>query len=140
MKVDIDLAELHNPLFLGGVNWGNKLLKRQAKGTLELTYDRKEKELIVKFNKFTAIIPNSNVSSMTIGHAALLESVVPAVSHDMVHDIQKAQLEQPTMSPAPQFAPEVKKGPGRPAKVIDSQVSTPHSHVFAGNGGGKIRD
>ena len=65
MKIDLEFAEFHIPVFLNGVNWGQKLFKKQAKGTLTLTYDQAEKELIIVSGDFTGIIPTaSNVAMM----------------------------------------------------------------------------
>lgn len=64
MKLDLEFAELHNPLFLAGTNLQMKLDPTKRSG-LTLVYDRAEKELLVTYNGKVAIVPASNVSSMT---------------------------------------------------------------------------
>ena len=63
MKVDLDFAELHTPLFLAGKNWQLKLYAGDKTG-LKLAYDRVEKELLVSAKGKIAIVPMSNVASM----------------------------------------------------------------------------
>lgn len=63
MKIELVFAELHTPLFFHGVNHGLKL--DVTRRPMKLIYDRSEKELIMFFNKKTAIIPTNNVASMT---------------------------------------------------------------------------
>ena len=75
----IKWAELHTPLFLGGTNLQSKLDPHKRTG-LEMEYDRSEKELIVRWNGETAIIPTTNVASMIEGEVAArgkTESVTP---------------------------------------------------------------
>lgn len=121
MKIDLDFAEFHIPIFLGGINWGQKLFKKQSKGVLKLTYDRAEKEVIIEHGKFVVIVPTaSNVAVMAPASA--------------VEEVKK--------EPAPVIEPQavIKRGPGRPAITQpNAQVSTPHSHVFA-QGPGKTND
>ncbi len=64
MKIELSFAELHNPLFLAGTNLQMKLQPEKRQG-LKLTYDRAEKELLVEWAGETAIVPSSNISSMT---------------------------------------------------------------------------
>lgn len=64
MKIDLSFAELHNPLFLAGTNLQMKLQPDKRTG-LKLVYDRTEKELLVEWQGQTAIVPSSNISSMT---------------------------------------------------------------------------
>ncbi len=73
MQIDLEFAELHGPLFLAGTNLQMKLDPHKRTG-LKLVYDRAEKELLVTFNGKTAIIPSSNIVSMTPG--AVKEPVV----------------------------------------------------------------
>ncbi len=108
MQIDLEFAELHSPLFLGGKNHQMKLTAGERSG-LRLVYDRTEKELLVFFEaqKAEAIVPSSNVSSMTPKRVDKVE-------------------------------PEVKPAPVSVASVArTAQVSTPQSHVFAGEGKGK---
>lgn len=123
MKIDIEFAELHSPLFIktsekGGKNLGMKLSDNHYKG-LKLTYDREHQELLVQFGDRTAIVPKHNVASMW-------ESEAPA-----------------TQTPREKVAVAVKAEQSAHkagfSSVIDSQVSTPHSHVHAGPGHGKTK-
>lgn len=110
MKIALCFAELHTPLFLAGINWGQKLdIKNTTKGKLALAYDRAEKELLVNANGKVAIIPTSNVVSMT-----------------PLEEATKVEREPPAVVPAK----------GR----IKTQASTPMSHVFEGQGAGKTND
>lgn len=114
MKLPLSFVELHAPLFMGegtGKNWGVKLYKKQAKGDLLLTYDREHGEVLVKHGNAIAIIPLPNVISMWPESEAVQENPASLVQHKPV---------------------------GRPPK--NAQVSTPHDHVFAGNGAGKTRE
>jgi len=123
MKVELLFHELHNPLFLGEKNWGQKLYRKQAKGHLGLEYDRDEKELLVthkdsKGTMHTAIVPTANVSSMT---------PMPEGKHP---------LELPAEAGVNTNGPKGKPGP---KPKITAQVSGPHDHVFH-QGPGKTRD
>lgn len=64
--IELKFAELHAPLFLGGTNLQMKLDPTKRTG-LTIAYDRVEKELLVTYNGNQAIIPSSNVMSMTPG-------------------------------------------------------------------------
>jgi hypothetical protein len=66
MKINLEFAELHTPLFLGGKNFGNKL-NANSRTAITLIYDQTEKELWVAYAGKGAIIPTSNVVSMTPG-------------------------------------------------------------------------
>lgn len=114
MRINLEFAELHTPLFLGGRNFGLKLDKVRF-GGLVIIYDQTEKELWVTHNDKTAIIPTSNVVSMT-------------------PDMGKKELEE---GPKPLAVPEEPRPRGRPK--FNSQVSTPTSHVF-GEGPGRTND
>jgi len=64
-EIKLKFVELIAPLFLGGKNFGNKLDPNKTSG-LEMHYNRFEKELIVRYQNSVAIIPTSNVGSMTV--------------------------------------------------------------------------
>lgn len=64
MKLELKFAELHSPLFLSGTNLQMKLDPSKRHG-MSLTYDRTEKELLVEYKGELAIIPTTNVVSMT---------------------------------------------------------------------------
>lgn len=113
MKVELDFAHLHTPLFLKSINWGEKLKNgHNQKGDLKLAYDREHGELLVSCGTHIAIIPSSNVASMT----------------------PKAEAKT-AQAPAPQ----VEKAKPGPKPKITAQVSGPTHHVFA-EGPGKSRD
>lgn len=114
MKLELSFAELHNPLFLGGTNWGLKLQPNMgSKGKLELAYDRVEKELLIKANGKIAIIPTSNVASMT--------PMPDSLEHKLAH-VDEMPI-NPTVNPA--------KGKPGPKPKLNAQAATPHDHVFA---------
>ena len=54
----VKLVQLHEPLFLAGVNFGNKLQPRSGKGTLELPDDSETDHVLVNFNGEIAHIKN----------------------------------------------------------------------------------
>lgn len=101
----LKFAELHKPLFLAGTNLGEKL--DIGKRTIELVYDRDHQELQVTYNAQTAIVPVSNVASMTPMSSGALEE---------------------------QAAPKAIAAPLTPIKA---QVSTPQDHVFKTGSGKK---
>ncbi len=112
MKVDLEFVELHSPLFMSdhkqlGKNFGTKIDHKKHPG-MTLVYDRVEKELLVSHGGREAIIPLTNVVSMT-----------PSI-------LKVLPLEQPKVAD-PELA--------RPRAT--AQVSTPTSHVFAGKGHGE---
>ena len=61
MKVALKFAQLHNGLFLAGKNHKDKLYSE----SVAMVFDTEEKILCVLYNKEVALIPESNVSSMT---------------------------------------------------------------------------
>jgi hypothetical protein len=132
MKINLSFAELHNPLFLAGTNWGQKLVPNMgAKGKLELVYDRTEKELLVKTKGKVAIVPCASVASMT-----------PVDIHkDISMDKEVAQTMDVVASPViPPMLAKGKPGPKPKVNPVNAQVSGPHDHVFAGQGVGKVND
>jgi hypothetical protein len=111
MKINLKFAEVHQQLFLAGTNLGVKLNPGTGpahRTGLVLTYDRAEKELLVYWNNEVAIIPSTNVVSMTPSDPLVLGA-----------------YQHPAPSPAPQPVHKTPKG---------AQASTPHSHVFEGPG------
>jgi hypothetical protein len=91
MKLDIKFAELHNPLFHAGKNFGTKLDPGKLAG-LKLVYDRAEKELLVSWEGRHAILPSTSVSSMEEG---LPEKKAVHHTHPIVAGIASAQVETP---------------------------------------------
>ncbi len=102
MKIELKFAELQTPLFLAGTNFGVKLDCSKRAG-MKLVYDQAEKELHVHHKDALAIIPTSNVASMT----------------PIVHGGEKRTETLVVTQP-----PVLTKG------RIKAQVSTPTSHVF----------
>lgn len=93
MKINLEFAELQTPLFLAGTNHGTKL--SVDKRPVVLIYDREEKELLVYFNKKLAIIPASNIASMTPVEVAAIEAK-PEVKAEAPKGKVKAQVSTPT--------------------------------------------
>jgi hypothetical protein len=114
MKIKLKFSELHNPLFLAGTNLQLKLDPTKRQG-MTLIYDREEKELLVYWNNEVAIIPSSNVSSMT------------PVDPTILGTLPKAEV-KPQPKPAPT------------GKPIRAQVQDPTRDVVFSNGPGKVRD
>lgn len=106
MRINLTFAELHTPLFHGGRNFGLKLDNNKFSG-ITLIYDRTEKELWITHNNKTAIIPTSNVVSMTPEEQPIQEAVAKAI---------------PISMPA--------AAPGKFQANLSAQVHTPTSHVF----------
>lgn len=109
MKIDVELAYLHNPHFhisgINGKNMGDRLDTR-THHDMVLQYDRDVKELYVTWGGREACIPESNV-----------KSYFPFVGEER---------------------PKAKKVQA-PVGAIKAQVSTPQDHVFKGPGGGVVR-
>ena len=77
-KIDLTFVHLHNPLFLAGTNFGEKLDPSSSKGKgLKLTYDRAEKELVVEYKNQVALIPTSNIATMTVTNPADIGITLP---------------------------------------------------------------
>lgn len=114
-KINLKFAELHAPLFLAGTNLAMKLDPTKRHG-LTLTYDRAEKELIVGWAGQEAIVPVSNVASMTAAEAVKVAPV--PVTSKTAATMAEAQAEM------------ARRG------LTHAQVSTPQSHVHAGPGHG----
>lgn len=111
MKLTLEFAELHTPLFLGGKNHGLKLMSKKVGDPL-LVHDDKKDKLYVLHGGFLAIIPVSNVVSMT-----------PKEPGDLIGELVAIEAEP--------VAPQVQTKPtGTHQKVQSAQVSTPTSHVF----------
>lgn len=107
MKINLKQAVLHTSVFIGG-NLGTNLQIKNRTG-LRLVYNTEDKDVYVYFNKEVGIIPNANVASMVPVNPEDLENADPVV-------------------PTPVVAPV---GPA-PTRKLKAQVSTPTSHVFAG--------
>ena len=111
----VKLVQLHEPLFLAGVNFGNKLIPRSNKGTLDLSHDTESDHVLVIFNGERAHIKNwasfnedtvSKPEPKNITHAQTSEAPV------------KAQVGGPARFQAQISTPldKVQGKPGRKAK------------------------
>lgn len=108
MKIDLEFAELHTPLFFLGKNFGLKLDPKKLAG-LKLVFDEEKDKLHVHWSGRHSIIPIANVAAMTP-----FPEPVPV-------------KEEPKRAD-----PEMVRR-GRPS----AQVATPTGHVFAGEGAGQ---
>lgn len=89
MKIDLEFAELCVPLFLGGKNFSTKLTA-STQTLITLIYCRDEKELWVTYNDKTAIIPTSNVVSMTPRNEAdISKQSVPTLKREQGNRLNK---------------------------------------------------
>lgn len=102
--VTVKYAELHNPLFLGGKNFGLKLDPSKLNG-LSLSYDYSKEQLLVKWNKTEDIarVHKPNVAYHIEGEVKIRAEI--NMAHPMVANIGAAQVETP-MS-------HVHSGPGK---------------------------
>ena len=137
MKINLKFAELHNCLFLAGTNLQMKL--DPSKRPLQLVYDRDEKELLVYFNNEVAIVPSSNVSSMTpinpadVGHAVITSAQPVPCAPTTKPNLSRAANGAPALGvTAQQVNPKAMK--------IQAQVQDPTRDAVFSNGPGKVRD
>jgi hypothetical protein len=104
---DLVFAQLHNPLFLSGKNFKEKLYITGADRVDKMFFDTELKQLLVLYKDSIAVIPESNISSMTPLDAApfkeLFEKEVIAprpkkthTSHPMKLNIPSAQVSDPS--------------------------------------------
>lgn len=105
--IPIQIAQLHSPIFVGGKNFSDKLQPLLIAG-LQINYDRKEKELLIDYKGIKAIVPATNIVSMT----------------PMTEEIKKGAVEAPVLIPVA-------------VNKVTAQYESPMSHVFAGPGAGK---
>ena len=108
MRTELKFVELHTPLFLAGTNFGLKL--QTATRLIQMVYDSDVEDVYIVFKDEVAIVPKSNVASMT-----------PKDSKTFLkdHTFDKMEVMQEIKTTVP-------RSPGRPK----AQVSTPTSHVF----------
>lgn len=113
----VKLVQLHEPLFLAGVNFGVKLQPRSGKGMLELSHDSESDHVIVDFNHERAHIKNWASFNEDLG--PVVETPAPSIirAEPVVHAQVsgpgqglkfKAQVETPL--------DKVQGKPGRKAK------------------------
>jgi hypothetical protein len=113
----VKLVQLHEPLFLAGVNFGNKLQPRSGKGLLELSHDTESDHVLVDFNGERAHIKNwasFNEDRVTLSPVKPVERIraIPAINAQASGPGQglkfNAQVETPI--------DKVQGKPGRKAK------------------------
>ena len=126
-QIEIDFAELHAPLFLGGKNHQLKLTAG-ARSELRLVYDRAHKELLVFWHGpkgvVEGIVPIGTVLSMIPKKAEVIEikAAPAAASPKLSEAMGEKTIDRATKMEAGRFT---------------AQVSTPQDHVFKGVGQGK---
>lgn len=91
--LEIVFADLHNPLFFAGKNFGQKLEPIKLAG-LKLQYYRDWEELHVFWQGRMAIVPKPAIASMEPGSLKDFPKPVQIV-HPMVAGIASAQVETP---------------------------------------------
>jgi hypothetical protein len=141
MKIDLSFAELHNALFLGQANLQLKLDPKRRSG-LVLQYDRDEKELLVYFGGELAIVPASNISSLTPKDPTVLGPVPGVIRAPIltptriVSDLKESRaIDQKDSVLATQ---DTISRVGK-LKQASAQIATPASHVHS-DAPGKVRD
>lgn len=63
MHINIRFAQLHNPLFIAGKNFKERLDPNETKG-LHISFDDEGKRLFVEWNGVVGVVPESNISNM----------------------------------------------------------------------------
>ena len=111
-EVEVKFAELHSPLFLGGMNFGLKLdTAKRPDMKLWLATLENQLVLVVQYKEHTTVVQSFShaqpVNSTEIGFEPLLK------------------LAKPT-PPVKQTHHPMKTG------IASAQVSTPQDHVFKG--------
>lgn len=108
----IKFAKFHTPLFLAGTNLGEKVdLKHRH--DVSMAWDTQERFLIIWLKDECTELPEANIAQM-----------IPSIMR-ILPDFLKRDV--PPLKPVPPVV----------HKAVSAQVETPHSHVFAGPGGGK---
>jgi hypothetical protein len=92
--IKVKFAEMHNPIFVNGINLGMKLDPRHRKG-LSLAYDRTGKELFITVNGVTTVAPSSSVAHYTPDNDPEVDTS-PILSPTPVRGKGKAQVWDPT--------------------------------------------
>lgn len=115
MKIDLEFVELHQPLFLAGVNFGTKLYP-VMKGGIKMWYDTELDHTIVCYNGKVAMIENTasktmyDPSQLGINTKAFLVERPKLVQTDAIPTTWAgAQVETPASKPP--------KTIRRPAKI-----------------------
>lgn len=92
MKIDVEYAELHTPLFLAGTNLGSKLnVKDHKRRGMTLDFDYDKRRLLVGWNGKTACVPEANVASFVEADDVPVEMDSAAVAKTPI----KAQVSSP---------------------------------------------
>lgn len=121
MRTKVKLIGLHEPLFLAGTNFGQKLEPKSSKGQLELYHESESDHVIVEFKGETAHIKNWAYFNVDNGKVETRinphqDRVVPPPRAQIggPSDVFKAQVETPTT--------KVIRRPGRPPKYQGESV------------------
>lgn len=122
-QIKIKYAKLHTSFFLAGTNFKDTLTA-DGKTGIELIYLREHKELIVSFKGQYALLPDSNVASMSIANPADLELEGFAAPLIIVPEPKII-----TNTTSPQVA-----------GISSAQVSDPTRDVVFRNGPGNVRN
>lgn len=90
-QVNVQFAELHNPLFHAGKSFGTKLDPGKLAG-LKLVFDEDKKRLLITWEGVTGHVPEAGVALFVPGEV----KVKPVqYTHPIVAGISKAQVETP---------------------------------------------
>lgn len=103
MDLKCAVVVLHNPLFLGGKNFGNRLEPYNKHQGLALTYNREHGELWIKWGDSEAMVPKESIFSLEFGKAPKSSGPVSAPPQPV-----QAQVESPQS--------HVFEGPGKGKK------------------------
>lgn len=108
--IKVKYAQLHNGLFLAGVNFGQKL-NPQVKSGLKIEYSTDLQALVVEYNSQVSLVFNSNIADMCLEDAteigytvaqstkksrSYVTNPVTHVSHPIRSGIDAAQVGDPT--------------------------------------------
>lgn len=111
MRLDLEFMQLHEPLFLDGVNFGLRLEPKSAKGHLNLNYDTELQLGLVTFRGKVAIVPN--IANATVANP---------------HQLGIQTIEEIKIAPVVAINPHVRaqvSGPEKPVQTFPTQVSDP---------------
>lgn len=112
----VKLVQLHEPLFLAGVNFGTKLQIRTGKGDLALTHDTDSDHVIVEFGNERAHIKNWASFNEDINLKPEVVRVVTLPTPGV-----KAQVSGPEKPFAAQVSTPLDKVQGKPGRKAKYQ-------------------
>ena len=143
MDIELEFAELHNPLFLAGTNLQMKLDPKKRSGMV-LRYDLDNQQLLVYWQERLAIVPSSNVSSMTPVNARIFgilpgEKLGAPGATSIAKKIATPTTPKPIEHPKPMSKQTPQASLVGKLKQPSAQVSGPAMHVFE-DGPGKTKN